>query len=119
MHAFNLTRQKPLAGVLTIADSFLLSLIGLMGRSHLEAGHGLWIVPCQSVHTFWMRFSIDVVFLDEHSKVIHLVENLRPFRVSKHLSRARSVIELPVSSIRTTGTQIGDEIRFEQEISGS
>ena len=119
MQAFNLTRQKPLAGVLMIADSFLRSLIGLMGRSSLEAGHGLWIVPCQSVHTFWMRFSIDVVFLDEHGKVIHLVESLRPFRISKHLSRARSVIELPVSSIRATETQVGDEIRIEQEISGS
>jgi uncharacterized protein len=119
MQAFNVTRQQTLAGVLLIADSFLRSLIGLMGRSGLEAGHGLWIVPCQSVHTFWMRFSIDVVFLDEHSRVIHLVENLRPFRISKHLSRARSVIELPVSSIRATGTQIGDEIRIEREITGS
>jgi len=107
-----MTRQQTLADVLMIADSFLRSLIGLMGRSSLETGHGLWIVPCQSVHTFWMRFSIDVVFLDEHSKVIHLVENLRPFRISKHLSRARSVIELPVSSIRATETQIGDEIRI-------
>ena len=89
------------------------------GKGGLEAGHGLWIVPCQSVHTFWMRFSIDVVFLDEHRKVIHLVENLRPFRISKHLSRARSVIELPVSSIRATGTQMGDEIRIGQEIADS
>ena len=112
MQAFNMTRQQTLARVVMVADSFLRSLIGLMGRSSLEAGHGLWIVPCQSVHTFWMRFSIDVVFLDEHSKVIHLVENLRPFRISKHLSRARSVIELPVRSIRATGTQIGDEVRI-------
>ena len=119
MQAFNVTRQRTLAGVLMVADSFLGSLIGLMGRHSLEAGDGLWIVPCQSVHTFWMRFSIDVVFLDEHCRVIYVVENLRPFRISKHLSRARSVIELPVSSIKATGTQIGDEIRIAQEITGS
>jgi len=106
------TQQRALASVLMVADSFFRGLIGLMGRPGLEAGHGLWIVPCQSVHTFWMRFPIDLVFLDEHRKVIHLVEKLRPFRISKHLSKARSVIELPVSAIRTTGTQIGDEIRI-------
>ena len=114
MQAVNVTRQRTLASVLMVADSFFRSLIGLMGRPGLEAGHGLWIFPCQSVHTFWMRFSIDVVFLDEQRKVIHLVENLRPFRISKHLSKARSVIELPVSVIRATSTQIGDEIRIAQ-----
>jgi uncharacterized protein len=112
MQAFNVTQQTTLASMLVVADSFFRSLIGLMGRASLEAGQGLWIVPCQSVHTFWMRFSIDVVFLDEERKVIHLVESLRPFHISKHLSKARSVIELPVSSIKATGTQIGDEIQI-------
>ena len=112
MQAFNVTQQQTLAGVLMVADSFFLSLRGLIGRARLETGHGLWIVPCQSVHTFWMRFPIDVVFLDKHYKIIHLVENLKPFRISRHLSKASSVIELPVSAIRTTGTQTGDEIRI-------
>lgn len=112
MQALNVTQQRILADVLTVADSFFRSLIGLMGRPGLDAGHGLWIVPCQSVHTFWMRFPIDVLFLDRHHRVIHLVESLKPFRVSKHLSRAGSVIELPVGAIRATGTQIGDEIQI-------
>jgi len=112
MQAFNLTQQRTLAGVLMVADSFFLSLKGLIGRARLETGHGLWIVPCQSVHTFWMRFPIDVVFLDKHCKIIHLVENLKPHRVSKHLSKANSVIELPISTIEGTGTQVGDEIQI-------
>jgi uncharacterized membrane protein (UPF0127 family) len=115
MQAFNVTQQRTLARDLTAADSFFRSLIGLMGSPGLAAGHGLWIVPCQSVHSFWMRFSIDVVFLDQHYRVVHLVESLKPFRISKHLSRARSVIELPVGTIRATGTQIGDEIRIEKD----
>jgi uncharacterized protein len=115
MRAFNVTQQRTLANMLMVADSFFRSLIGLMGRPGLDVGHGLWLVPCQSVHTFWMRFPIDVIFLDEHRKVIHLVENLRPFRISRHLSKARSVIELPVSSIKTTGTQLGDEIRIAEK----
>ena len=114
MKAFNATKQRMLAGVLMVADSFFRSLIGLMGKPRLEDGHGLWIIPCQSIHTFWMRFPIDVIFLDEHYKVIHLVENLRPFHISRHLSGARSVIELPVSTIQTTGTQLGDEIHIAQ-----
>jgi uncharacterized membrane protein (UPF0127 family) len=112
MQAFNVTRQRTLAGVLMVADSFFLSLRGLIGRARLETGHGLWIVPCQSVHTFWMQFPIDVVFLDKHCKIIHLVENLKPHRVSKHLSKANSVIELPISTIAGTGTQVGDEIQI-------
>ena len=115
MRAFNVTRQRTLANTLMVADSFFRSLIGLMGRPGLDVGHGLWIIPCQSVHTFWMRFPIDVIFLDEHRKVIHLVENLRPFRISRHLSKARSVVELPVSSIKATGTQLGDEIRIAEK----
>lgn len=115
MQALNVTRQRTLASMLTVADSFFLSLIGLMGRPRLEAGQGLWIVPCQSVHTFWMRFPIDVAFLDEHRRVIHLVENLKPFRVSKHLSKARSVIELPVNVIKATATELGDEIRIAEK----
>src|SRR5882724_9362026 len=107
MQAFNATQRHTLASILMVADSFLKSLIGLMGMPSLEAGHGLWIVPCQSVHTFWMRFSIDVVFLDQHRKVVHLVENLRPFRISKHLPKASSVIELPARTIAETGTQVG------------
>jgi len=114
MQAFNVTQQRTLASVLMVADSFFRSLRGLIGTASLEEGHGLWIVPCQSVHTFWMRFPIDVVFLDKYYKIIHLVENLKPYRVSKHLSKASSVIELPISTIKETGTQVGDEIQIVQ-----
>jgi uncharacterized membrane protein (UPF0127 family) len=112
MQAINMTRKEQLVVALTVADSFLSSLIGLMGKPSLPEGHGLWIVPCQSVHTLWMRFPIDVVFLDESKRVIHLVERLRPFRISRHVSKARSVIELPVDVIRRTMTQVGDQIEI-------
>jgi uncharacterized membrane protein (UPF0127 family) len=107
MQAFNVTQQQTLAGVLMVADSFFLSLRGLIGRARLETGYGLWIVPCQSVHTFWMRFPIDVVFLDKHYRIIHLVENLKPHRVSKHLSKANSVIELPINTIKAAASMPG------------
>jgi uncharacterized membrane protein (UPF0127 family) len=114
MQAFNVTQQKMLARVLTVADTFLRSLMGLIGKSSLPEGNGLWILPCQSVHTFWMRFPIDLIFLDRQKTVIHLVEGMKPFRVSRHFTKASSVLELPVNVIRKTTTRVGDQI----EISG-
>jgi uncharacterized protein len=116
MQVINITRQQRLAVALTVADTFLRSLVGLMGKHSLPEGHGLWIVPCQSVHTFWMRFPIDVVFLDKDRRVVHLVERLRPFRISKHVSKARSVIELPASVIHQTMTQVGDHIEIVESV---
>jgi uncharacterized membrane protein (UPF0127 family) len=110
MQATNLTRRTVLAKDLAVADTFWSSLVGLMGRRALEAEAGLWIVPCQSVHTFWMRFPIDVVFVDQRKTVVHVVENMKPFRISRHVSKARSVIELPASVIRITMTSVGDQI---------
>ncbi len=114
MLAFNVTRQTVLAEALTSADTFLRSLMGLMGKPSLPASGGLWIVPCQSIHTLWMRFSIDVIFLDHRKTVVHLVEGMKPFRVSRHVSKAKSVIELPVNVIRHTMTGLGDQIEISQ-----
>jgi uncharacterized protein len=110
MQATNLTRRTVLAKDLAVADTFWSSLVGLMGRRALKAEGGLWIVPCQSVHTFWMRFPIDVVFVDQRKTVVHVVENMKPFRISRHVSQARSVIELPANVIRITMTSVGDQI---------
>ena len=106
--AKNVTRGKILANSLDVADTFAKSMMGLMGKPSLERGHGLWIKPCQSIHTFWMRFSIDVLFLDKQGVVVHFVESMKPFRVSRHILRARSVLELPAWSIKDSDTQLGD-----------
>jgi uncharacterized membrane protein (UPF0127 family) len=115
MQAINVTRGQILANRLAVADTFLSSLIGLMGRGRMAPGEGLWICPCQSVHTLWMRFSIDVLFLDNDKSVIHLVERMKPFRISRHLSRAGSVVELPAATIQLTGTRLGDRLEFVEQ----
>ncbi len=84
---------------------------GLLKRSGLQKGEGLWIVPCESIHTFFMRFDIDVVFLDRNKKVVKLVERLRPWRLAMSW-RARTVLELPPSAIAETGTKRGDQLEF-------
>jgi uncharacterized protein len=114
MQAVNITQNKTLADPLVVADTFLSSLIGLLGKRNLPPGQGLWILPCQSVHTMWMQFPIDVIFLDRNKVVVHCIENMKPFRLSKHIGKAKSVLELPAFTIKITRTLLGDQV----EISG-
>ena len=115
MKAFNQSRKQLLAKQLSVADTFWKSLAGLLSRNALPPGEGLWIVPCQSVHTIGMRFPIDVVFLDRDGVIIHLEENMKPFRISRHISRARGVLEIPAGVVQATGTQAGDVIRLSED----
>jgi len=110
--AINVTQNKTLAHSLLVADTFCSSLLGLMGRRCLPVGEGLWINPCQSVHSMWMRFPIDVIFLSDEKAIIHIVEHMKPFRITKYVSDARSVIELPANTITATQTQVGDRIEI-------
>ena len=96
-----------------IADTSLTRLFGLLNRSGLSAGEGLWIQPSSGVHTFFMRFAIDVVGLDKDLRVVKLWANLRPYRVTSIQTRLRSVIELPDGRISASGTKLGDKLSFE------
>jgi uncharacterized membrane protein (UPF0127 family) len=101
-----------------MAESFLPRLIGLMGRAQLPPGEGLHIVPCNSIHTFFMRFPIDIAFLTEQGAVVKTLHALRPWRASAIYFKAHSVLELPAGTLQATQTQEGDTLVFEQ-ISGT
>ena len=107
----NRTRGTVLATRLEVADSGPRRTKGLLGRAGLNAGEGLWIVPCESVHTFFMRFPIDLVYLDRKNKVKKIRSNVGPWRISACLS-AHSVIELPAGTVSNTLTQTGDTLEF-------
>ncbi len=113
-YAFNRTRQTYLATQLSIAATHWTRLRGLMctEADSFHVGQGLWIVPSRGVHTFAMRFPIDVVYLDEEKTVVHLEQDLKPWRVAALRMQAASVIELPRNILHTTGTSIGDEIEI-------
>ncbi len=91
-----------------LANTFVSRGIGLLNRRNLEPSEGLIIWSTQSVHSFFMRFPIDVVWADKNNKVLHLYPNMVAWRISKHLFRARYVVELPVGTIAQSGTTIGD-----------
>jgi len=78
----------------------------------LGAGHGLWIVPCHGVHTFGMRYSIDLVYLSDKYEVVHTEENVKPWRVAAVCLEAATVLELSPHTIFQTGTCVGDKIEI-------
>lgn len=81
-----------------------------MGKKGLPPDGGLIIDPCKGVVCFFMRFPIDVVFLDREGRVVHLVEDLRPWKTSKIVGASKLVVELPTGTISRTQTQLGDTI---------
>ena len=107
----NRSRSSVLATCLEVADSGPKRNKGLLGRDGLAPGEGLWIVPCESVHTFFMRFPIDLVYLDRNNKVRKVRSAVGPWRLSACFS-AHSILELPAGTINATQTQRGDSLEF-------
>lgn len=107
----NLTRKTQLAGHMEVAGTGSARSKGLLGRKSLEPGEALWIVPCEAVHTFWMQFAIDLVYIDKKYKVRKVCTAVPPWRISGCLS-AHSVIELPAGVVQQTETQPGDILEF-------
>jgi uncharacterized protein len=92
-----------------IAERFLQRLVGLLGRRSLPAGEGLLIRPASSVHTFFMRFAIDVVFLDRNGVVVAIRPALPPWRTA-FARGARSVLELGAGESVRVGLQVGEQL---------
>ncbi len=107
----NLTRGTELADRALIADTSAARRTGLLKHTHLDPGEGLWIVPCEGVHTFRMKFVIDVLFLDKKRRVKKIRPNMDRRRIAMSLT-AHSTLELPAGMIATTGTQVGDQLEL-------
>lgn len=108
----NTTRQTELGDRIETADRGPRRRKGLLGRDALAPGQGLWIVPCEAVHTFAMRFAIDLVYLDRKRRVLKVRHSVPPGRISACL-RAHSVIELPAGTVRQAHVNPGDLLEFE------
>jgi uncharacterized membrane protein (UPF0127 family) len=111
MKAFNLTRDAVVAERVEVADHAARRRKGLLGRTGLGADEGLWIVPCESVHTFGMKFPIDLIYLDRTRRVRKVRSNVGAWRISGCLS-AHSVLELAAGTVLRTETKPGDRLEF-------
>src|SRR3954467_8326862 len=105
----NVTRGTTLGDEITVADTPATRKTGLLKHKSLDRGQGLWIRPCESIHTFFMKFAIDVVYIDRKMRVKKVVSAIPAWRMSACLT-AHSVIELPVGVIQESGTAKGDEL---------
>lgn len=99
--------QQLLANV-KIANNFFSRLKGLMFATSLPHGHGILISPCQQVHTHFMRFTIDIFFLDSQMRVLKIIRHLKPWRFSPFVKPAHYVLE--VSSAFALDIQVGDQL---------
>lgn len=95
-----------------VADSVPTRLKGLLGRSGLGPGEGLLLKPANSVHTAFMRFPIDVVFLDRELEVLEVRESVPPWRMAARRG-ARAVLELGAGEARRLGIALSDSLRID------
>ncbi len=109
----NATRGTVLAERAALAVRFGDRLVGLLGRASLDSGAGLWIEPCNSVHMWFMRFPIDVVFASADGRVVDVIPDLRPWAITLPRRGAQVALELPVGAIARSGTVPGDRIERE------
>lgn len=94
-----------------VADGPLTRMRGLLGRPQLDADEGLLLKPAGSVHTLFMRFPIDVVFVDKKGHIIRIVRDLPPWRLAGG-RRARVVLELPAGTCERANIAVGMQLRF-------
>ena len=106
----NVTRGTVVAGAVRMARSPWARGLGLMGHAGLAPGQALILQPESSIHMFFMRFPLDVLFLDAADCVLFLYVALRPWRVSRIVRGAQRVVELPAGSLTASATQVGDQL---------
>ena len=113
VRVLNATRDVVLGDQIEIADTSATRRTGLLKYTNLVEGQGLWIVPCEGVHTFGMKFPIDVLFLNRQRKVVKIRKEMARRRMAFCLT-AHSVLELPAGAADRTGTIVGDQLKFER-----
>lgn len=111
--ARNANNGRLVADRVGIAATHVGRAIGLLTRRELQSGEALWIVPSRGVHTWFMRFTIDVVAIDDEGRVVDVVREMRPWRMRLPRPGSASVLELPAGALDASATRLGDQVIFE------
>ncbi|MCE5329146.1 DUF192 domain-containing protein [bacterium] len=107
----NVNEEVLICDEIISAENFFEKLFGLIFRN-LKVNQGFLIKDCNSIHTFWMRYKIDLLFLNKNNEIVRLYENFKQFRVTPVVKYADKVIELPASTINKNFLKTGDKLRF-------
>jgi uncharacterized membrane protein (UPF0127 family) len=118
MKVFNKTKNTVLASRAVLADTFSSRFIGLLNRSSLPEGEALIITRCRSIHMFFMRFAIDVIFVGRDNRVVGIVERIKPFHLSPVFFKSSYAIELNAGAVGATQTSIGDCLDLRKCLAG-
>jgi uncharacterized protein len=110
--ATNLDTGVVVADNVAVAATRATRAVGLLSRTGLEPGEALWIVPSRGVHTWGMRFTIDIVALDERGVVVDRVSRLKPWRIRLPRRGTAGVLELPPGTLDASGTILGHRIEL-------
>lgn len=103
--------EKVVLTEVNIADSIGKRFIGLMGKASLQEEKGLLLRPCNSIHTFFMKFPIDVAFIDKNNQVLMIISDMQPSRISPIVRKSAYVIESS-SNVLSKKLKVGDEIEL-------
>lgn len=106
------------AASVAVADTIRARFMGLMFRRSLADGHGLALRPCSSIHMFFMRFPLDVVFVDGEGRVVRVLDSIRPWRATMLVRGAKAAIELPAGTATRAGLAKGTVVRMVVESAG-
>lgn len=109
---FNKTKESILLPKVYVAESFFNRLKGLMGTKNLDSDRGLLIRPCNSVHTFFMKFPIDVAFIDKNGQICHIIHSMKKNRVSPIVPKAFSVLEAPSATFKACNLELEDMVEL-------
>lgn len=112
MILINKTNNTIISKNVTVADSFFKRLKGLMFTKELSNESAMHIIPCNEIHTFFMNYSIDVLYLDRNNTIVAMDEDLKPRKIGKLIKNAKSVVELPSGKIKKLNLQIGQLVEF-------
>lgn len=119
MKVVNMTRYALLGDKVETARTARERTRGLLGTAMLPRGGGLWIIPCRSVHSFGMRYEIDLLFIGRQGRIVGMHPWFRRNRLSRIFWSARGVLELSAGTIDRTSTAVGDEVVFQPDDGGS
>jgi len=109
----NITKGTTLANQAKVATKFWDRTKGLLGKDYLPQDTGLLIIPCSAIHTFFMRFPIDVIFVNKRGLIVALRKSMKKFRYFSSNFQGYFVVELPINTLEITSTTIGDKIGVE------
>lgn len=111
----NAERETILGEAIEVAATAVQRVKGLLGRECLEDGQGLLFKNCSSLHTFFMQFPIDILYIDKRGKVLKAAPSVRPFKLVAAPFKAHYALELPVGAIKDSATRVGDHLDFIEE----